>query len=107
MDAELQRHIAELERRAERYEPQPWPRLTDDERADVHVYMEKLAAERTAHAAAQEQRLISTGRHLAREVLAYRMTLADAERRLEALVSQSDDRQRAEMLAREAFGATK
>jgi hypothetical protein len=104
-DPELAYHIAKLERRA----IEPWPRLSDDEQDWVHRRLEELSAKRAARQRAHEQRIISGARHLGREVAAHRVTLQDAERRLDALVSVRDDVAmlipyfRAVAVARDAF----
>jgi len=91
MDEELAAHIAGLARRAEQYEPKPWPRLTDGERDDVHWLLDKFSDERATRAAAHCQRLVSRARHLGREVRAHRVTVDDAERRLDVLAGTTED----------------
>jgi hypothetical protein len=73
------------------WEPEPWTRITDDERADVHELLEKLSTERAARIAAHRQRLVSTARHLGRQVREHLVTLPNAERRLDALASLLDE----------------
>jgi hypothetical protein len=90
-DAELAAHIAKLVERAERYEPEPWSRLADDERDEVHGYLEKFAAEREARVAEHRQRVISTARVLGRKVARGETTAADASRRLDHVCSALDD----------------
>jgi hypothetical protein len=74
-----------------RWEPEPWPRITNDERDDVGELLEKLSTERAARTAAHRQRLVSAARHLGRQVRDHLMTLRDAERRLDALASLLDE----------------
>jgi hypothetical protein len=86
-DPELAYHLAKLERCAFLRRS----RLTSEERDEVHERLEALSDERVARQRAHEQRIISVARHLGREVTAHRVTLQDAERRLDALASVHHD----------------
>ena len=86
-DPELTYHLAALERWA----VEAWRRLSTQERDEVHERLEELSNERATRWRAHEQRVISAARHLGREVAAHRVTIQDAERRLEALASVRDD----------------
>jgi hypothetical protein len=69
---------------------EPWPPLSDDERAEVHALLDKLSTEHVARIAEHRQRLMSSARRLGREVAAHRVTLADAEARLNRLALTLD-----------------
>jgi hypothetical protein len=58
------------------------PRLTDDERDQVHDRIDELVAERLRRGDAHRDRLRRTGYHLGAEVAAYRVTMDDANRRV-------------------------
>jgi hypothetical protein len=64
--------------------------LTDEERATVDAYLEIAARERQERVDAHRARLERTARFLGRQVGSHLLTLPDAERRLEVLVSETD-----------------
>jgi hypothetical protein len=82
-------HAKALARRAEPFDP--WPRLTDAERDEVHRLLDDYSDERAGRVARHRQRLVSVAWHLGREVRAYRDTLADAEVRLDRLALILDE----------------
>jgi hypothetical protein len=64
--------------------------LTVEERDQVHERMAELGVERRARVDAHRDRLARTARFLGSQVGRHLMTLRDAERRLEALISVTD-----------------
>jgi hypothetical protein len=115
-EEEVAPHVASLQRRAEQYEPRPWSRLADDdEREEVHGYLEKFAAEREARVGEHRQKVVSTARVLGRKVARGETTVEDASRRLDHACSALDDLystpvalmdwRTADGLAREEFAA--
>jgi hypothetical protein len=65
-------------------------RLTDGERARVEARMRELGEQRAARRAQHQAKLEREGHRLGRKVRAYRMTLTDADRRLDGLVHALD-----------------
>ena len=82
---------AEIERVAALPQMPSCPRLTDTERETVHRLLAEFSEQRAARVEAHKQRLSSSAQYLGREVAAYRVTLTDAEQRLEALAGQLDE----------------
>ena len=64
--------------------------LSDEDREWVHDRIDALAAERQARSDAHRERIRRTAGWLGREVAAHRVTLADAERRIECLLTAFD-----------------
>ena len=66
------------------------PPTTDDERAWLHDRITAFAAERQARSDAHRERIRTTAAWLGREVSAHKVTLADAEQRIDGLLEALD-----------------
>jgi hypothetical protein len=66
------------------------PPLSDKERDFVHRRLDGLTTERVQRRDAHRERLRRTGHYLGREVAGHRVTLQDAEQRLERLARTPD-----------------
>jgi hypothetical protein len=90
--------------------------LTDDEREWVHDRMIALEAERQARGDAHRERIRTTAAWLGREVSAHKVTLADADRRIDRLLIALDPEtavpilmlpfREAKQIATDAFAST-
>jgi hypothetical protein len=90
MPEEADRELEEL-RHAACWEPNlKLPSLTDAERNQVHARIDDLCSERLARIEIHRERIERTARWLGREVAAYRLTLTDADARLDRVVSVMD-----------------
>jgi acyl-CoA reductase-like NAD-dependent aldehyde dehydrogenase len=77
--------VVRVARSLARHPLEEWPRLTDTDRKAVHERLGELSEQRAGRVAAHRQRLVGGARRLARDVSEYRVTIADAEARLEVL----------------------
>jgi hypothetical protein len=66
------------------------PKLSDAEREQVHVYLDELTTEHLARRDVHRDRLRRAGHHLGREVAAHKVTIDEANRRIDQLAERVD-----------------
>ena len=82
---------AEAARVAQLPPPQPWSRLANDEREDVHALLDRYANERAARREAHIRRIEQIAHRLGLEVAAHERTINDVVSVLDEVEHRLDD----------------